>query len=113
MAGKVVHCKKEPFDVYVGRGRDSVWGNPFQIGPDGDRAEVIRKYKEWITRGEGRPLLRRLGELEDKKLGCWCAGYGGLTAGDEPMVCHGQVLLKLVEYRSLKIEEKGSGGYRR
>lgn len=24
---KVVHCKKEPYDVYIGR--PSKWGNPF------------------------------------------------------------------------------------
>ena len=29
--------------IYIGRG--SAWGNPFVIGRDGDRAEVIEKYK--------------------------------------------------------------------
>ena len=29
--------------VYIGRG--SKWGNPFRIGPDGDRAAVIAKYE--------------------------------------------------------------------
>jgi len=24
---RVVHCKREPYDVYIGRG--SKWGNPF------------------------------------------------------------------------------------
>lgn len=35
---KVVHCKKEPYDVYIGRG--SKWENPFVIGKDGDPGEV-------------------------------------------------------------------------
>jgi hypothetical protein len=34
------------YDVYIGRG--SKWGNPFVIGKDGDRDEVIAKYREWI-----------------------------------------------------------------
>lgn len=36
----VVHCKRDPYDVYCGRGRDPRtgaanpgWGNPFVIGP--------------------------------------------------------------------------------
>ena len=29
--------------IYIGRG--SKWGNPFRIGPDGDRATVISKYE--------------------------------------------------------------------
>ena len=44
---KVVHCKKEPYDIYIGR--PSKWGNPFSIGKDGTREEVIEKYREWIN----------------------------------------------------------------
>jgi len=32
--------------VYIGRG--SKWGNPFRIGPEGDRAAVIAKYERWL-----------------------------------------------------------------
>lgn len=101
---KVVHCKKESYGVYIGRGRDSIWGNPFKIGAnaDGDRAEVIEAYKQWLVFGEGRSLLKRLGELEGKVLGCWCAERSGLTANDD-LVCHGQILLKLLEHRRTKI----------
>ncbi|MFM7243676.1 MAG: DUF4326 domain-containing protein, partial [Planctomycetaceae bacterium] len=31
----VVHCKRSAYDVYIGR--PSKWGNPFEIGRDGDR----------------------------------------------------------------------------
>jgi hypothetical protein len=103
---RVVHVKKDSYDVYVGRGRDSVWGNPFRIGVDGGREEVIEKYKAWITRGGGRPLLRRLGELEGATLGCWCAPKGGLAAHEDPVVCHGQILLKLLEHRERKLRLK-------
>ncbi len=78
---KVVHCKKEPFDVYVGR--PTKWGNPFVIGKDGDREDVIKKYRNWIL---GQPdLLRDIGELAGKTLACWCA----------PNACHADVLLLL------------------
>ena len=33
--------------VYIDRG--SRWGNPFRIGPDGDRAAVIAKYERWLA----------------------------------------------------------------
>ena len=33
--------------VYIGRG--SKWGNPFRIGPDGDRAAVIAKHERWLA----------------------------------------------------------------
>ena len=80
---KVVHCKKEPFDIYIGR--PSKWGNPFEIGKDGTREEVIEKYSEWIK--TQLDLLKALPELKDKILGCWCA----------PLSCHGDVLIKLVK----------------
>jgi hypothetical protein len=42
----------EAFDIYIGRpgkGRSGPWGNPFIIGKDGTRAEVIAKYARWIA----------------------------------------------------------------
>lgn len=80
---RVVHCKRERYDVYIGR--PSKWGNPFEIGKDGGRAEVIEKYEEYI-RSNPR-LLDALPELKDKTLACWCA----------PKACHGDVLVKLVK----------------
>ena len=67
--------------VYIGRG--SKWGNPFVIGRDGDRAEVIAKYERWL-RGQ-RHLLRVLDELRGRDLVCFCA----------PLACHGDLLRRL------------------
>jgi len=78
----VVHCKKKPYDIYIGR--PSKWGNPFVLGKDGNRDEVLQKYEEWLR--QQPHLLAALPELKDKVLGCWCA----------PKKCHGDVLLKLV-----------------
>jgi ribosomal protein S27AE len=79
---KVVHLKRDPFDVRIDRA--SKWGNPFRIGPDGDRAEVIRKYRAWVV--EQADLMAALPELRGKVLGCWC----------HPSSCHGDVLAELV-----------------
>lgn len=79
---KVVHCKKEPYDVYIGR--PSKWGNPFVIGMDGPPERVINKYREWIL---NQPkLLSEIHELKGKVLGCWC----------KPKPCHGDVLIELI-----------------
>ncbi len=79
----VVHCKREPFDIYIGR--PSKWGNPFAIGKDGTREEVIEKYRQYIQQ---RPeLMSALPELKGKRLGCWC----------KPKACHGDVLAELAE----------------
>jgi Domain of unknown function (DUF4326) len=55
--------------VYIGRG--SKWGNPFRIGPDGDRAAVIAKYEHWLR--DQHHLLRALDELRGRDLVCFCA----------------------------------------
>lgn len=89
---KVVNCRNEPYDVYIGR--PSKWGNPFTHIKDGrtkakyicdSRDEAIQKFEHWITKGEGRYLLTHISELRGKTLGCWCS----------PKACHGDVLLKL------------------
>ena len=77
----VVHCKRDLYDVYIGR--PSKWGNPFVIGKDGTRDEVIAKYREWLLAQPA--LVEALPELSGKVLGCWCA----------PQACHGDVLAEL------------------
>jgi hypothetical protein len=67
--------------AYVGR--PTKWGNPFVIGKDGSREQVIEKHRAWI---ETQPqLLAALDELRGKHLICHCA----------PLPCHGDILLKL------------------
>lgn len=77
----VVHCKKSSYDVYIGR--PSKWGNPFMIGRDGNRMEVIQKYRAWLMNRQD--LIDALPELKGKILGCWCS----------PQACHGDVLAEL------------------
>jgi len=85
-----VHCKKEPFDVYIGR--PSKWGNPFSHKPHGtlaafivfSREEAVEAYRAWIVQQPA--LMTALPELQGKTLGCWC----------KPQSCHGDVLAELV-----------------
>lgn len=78
----IVHCKREPYDIYIGR--PSIWGNPFEIGKDGTRTEVIQKYEDWIrTQPKLMAAAKRL--LVGRTLGCWCS----------PLPCHGEVLIKI------------------
>ncbi len=80
---RVVHCRRDPYDLYIGR--PSKWGNPYRIGPDGDREQVIRRFEHHL-RFERGDLLDDLAELHGTVLGCWCA----------PSPCHGDVLAALI-----------------
>jgi hypothetical protein len=86
---RVVHCRHEPYDVYIGRPMPrfgltgSKWGNPFRVGRDGDRPAVIAKYEQHLR--EHPELMAALPELRGKDLGCWCA----------PEYCHGDVLVRM------------------
>lgn len=73
--------------VYIGRRNktygveQSKWYNPFTIGKDGDRDEVIKKYYVYLINSE---LLKNIDELKNKTLVCWC----------KPEKCHGDILKK-------------------
>lgn len=82
VVNKYTH-KSTTDDVYIGRG--SVWGNPFVIGKDGTREDVIWKYKEYFLKQE--QLVSRVSELKGKTLVCYC----------KPQACHGDFLCELVE----------------
>jgi hypothetical protein len=90
---KVVNIKKYNGDyLYIGRG--SKWGNPFKVGKDGTREEVIIKYEKYIR---NKPeLMADLMRLEGQVLGCFC----------KPKPCHGDVLVKLLRERRSKNETK-------
>lgn len=69
--------------------RRSMFGNPFRIGPDGDREQVICLYQSWLQeKVRIDPAFRKaLLKLRGKKLGCWCA----------PQPCHGDVIVRWLE----------------
>ena len=88
--------------VYVGR--PSIFGNPYAIGPDGSRHDVVAKYRVWLREqyrhdGAIRRALRKLAirYITDGQLTlvCWCA----------PQACHAEVIRDAV----LGIVQRGSG----
>lgn len=84
METKVVNIKNFEGD-YIPIHRGTKWGNPYKIGEDGSRSEVIEKYKEYVLASP--ILMASLGELKGKNLGCYC----------KPKACHGDILVELIE----------------
>jgi hypothetical protein len=81
----------DPFPGQAYVGRPSPLGNPFQLGRDGSRAEVIARYRHWLWAQLQEPgslqrrELERLLELAQAgplELLCWCA----------PLPCHAEVI---------------------
>ena len=63
-------------------GRPSKYGNPFIIGKDGNRKQVLEKYHVWIW--NQKDLIKDIKlNLKGKNLICWCA----------PKACHCDLLL--------------------
>jgi len=94
------------FGIRVGRlrrdrgfsvARPTVLGNPFKIGVDGDRDEVIRKYRAWfkvavVEDARVRNAVERLvteAKRHDITLLCHCA----------PQACHAEVIAEEVRRR--------------
>lgn len=68
--------------------RPGPWGNPFRIGYDGTRAEVVAKHLHlWRLTLERRPEALRM--LAGKTLVCCCA----------PLACHGDNYVRLIRER--------------
>jgi hypothetical protein len=65
------------------RFKESKWANPYRIGRDGTREEVIAQYRAELLRDP--ELMAALPELRGEDLVCWCA----------PDQCHADVLLEL------------------
>ena len=87
---KVVHVRdRRPGAVRIDR--TTKWGNPFVIGKDGSRQQVIEKYRAYLWLS---PLINDLHELFGKDLECWCA----------PLPCHGDVIAEVLAYPAEEVE---------
>lgn len=97
---KVVHCKRESYQVYIGRAgknqKPSKYGNPFSHLEDSagvvrvaTREDAVESYRKWIlgeitVPGLIAPTIEEIRrDLAGKTLGCWCS----------PKSCHGDVLM--------------------
>lgn len=87
--------------IYIGRGgkgkRGSPLANPFQIGKDGDRNEVIQKYRKWLYEqitANNKAVMSELQMIYDLSryfdidLVCFCA----------PNPCHGDVIVRCLKW---------------
>lgn len=94
----------DPENVYIGRKEsvfidgerfpkeDSLWSNPYKVTRGMPPRTSCRKYEEYIISriANERDFIKKLIALKGKNLGCWCK-----EKGDE--MCHGDVLLKLLQ----------------
>ncbi len=97
MSGVVCHVNEIdqlPDAIYIGRRAnrfglaESPFHNPFKV-TDLGREAVIREYIDYLIREPN--LLRRLPELRERPLACWCRR----SDQTEPP-CHGDVLLGIM-----------------
>lgn len=91
----VVH-KNKPYGIYIGRAYSmmpqSPYANPYHIGVDGDRDEVLLKFAVyWYAEAQRGLRARARGELPFRILGCWCA----------PKRCHGDIIAGYVNWREV------------
>ena len=81
---KKTYAKDKAWDRAIYVGRPTKWGNPFEIGRDGNRGEVLLKYMAYM---KAHPEICEevKAELKGKHLVCWCA----------PEPCHADLLLEI------------------
>lgn len=94
MAGRVVHCKREPYDIYIGR--PSILGNPYShrtskhpVRHLATREDAIAAFREYAVKRmvEDQEFAAAIRSCRGKVLGCWCA----------PQPCHGEIILELAD----------------
>lgn len=90
----VVNIKTDKCDVYIGRG--SPLGNPFIIGVDGNRDDVVEKYRIYLYKliKDKEITKEYLISLDNKRLGCFC----------KPKRCHGDVVVKAVSWAKASLQ---------
>lgn len=77
--------------------KPSIWANPYKVGKDGSISDVLAKFENHIR----EKLVQdentfRLSDLRGRNLGCWCVPSTVNLDSNSPFVCHGQVLLHLM-----------------
>lgn len=84
---RVVNLRKDKYDVYIGR--PSIFGNPFEIGKDGTREDVIEKYRKYLYDriNNDEEFRKKILELDSKTLGCFC----------KPERCHGDIIIEFLD----------------
>jgi len=86
---EVINIREQRHQNFVRIDRLSTFGNPFKIGRDGTRKEVIEKYRKYFYHRieSDKKFKRAVESLKDHILGCWC----------KPLACHGDILVEYLE----------------
>ena len=108
----VAEAKRLGRYVYIGRpghGEQSIWFNDWSHLPKSQAKyhvaslrEALTKFDEYIVMSD---LFDRIGELDGKILGCFCASINGILGPARPWCCHGQILAYYVELINGRITE--------
>lgn len=83
----IVNLKHEQCDIRCDR--SSLYGNPYRIGRDGTREEVIEKYKKYFYDKIERnhDFRKSVLYLKGKILGCYC----------KPLNCHCDIIVEYLD----------------
>ena len=76
--------------------RRTPWGNPWVVGRDGGRAEVIARHRQdlWRRIRAGEVALQDLAQLHGKTLLCHCRPR---------LACHGDVLARAARWAAIQL----------
>ena len=103
---RIVNLKHEPalaaalarHPVHAGTvliDRRTKWGNPYRIGHNATREQVIELYRLelWRRIRSGEIALDELAGLAPMRLSCWC----------HPKPCHGDVLARAADWAAARL----------
>ena len=94
----VVNLRIEYYTKYIGRAYyhpGNKFANPYKIGPDGTRADVLAKHKkDFYENPELQAAVWQ--ELRGEILGCFC----------KPLACHGDTYVEYIRNREERIEDE-------
>ncbi len=98
----VVNLKHEPDAVADGAvliDRRTRWGNPFKVGADVSRDEVVARYRVhlWQRIRAGDIALEDLAALNGRRLACWCW---------PTRPCHGEVLARAAAWAASVLKNR-------
>jgi hypothetical protein len=95
------------YHTYAGPGinirRPNILGNPFVIGKDGTREEVIEKYRVWlwqVMQNQNSDVFKEINRITQLYL---AGEHVVLICCCEPDNCHGRVIKWVIEWRAEQI----------
>lgn len=106
-APAIYHVKNAPDDaIYIGRRNallkleTSPYHNPFVVGVDGTREQVLEKFEEyWYAPKQEALRVQAIVELSGKNLKCWC------KRRKKSYACHGDIIIEFLDTAN-RLEEQ-------